>query len=487
MRWLSLIVITYSIPTFASDWNDLLHEFSRIGSGQAGQVCSQNTADSTPLICSKPYEVICHRPQPDLQAETKQTFQRFQKKMGSDPLKASFEAISSAQEKFNQSEHTYSDAWSQFREPLDAQGIPDQEVQSKGAADPKLQLLKKEIDQRQSELDALLKKHDALIAELTRQILAQYQKTPEDLQKLFDQIKASVIRSADKYLPDTAPNPDWAKKGDAVRFLKTVKIVVTSAYDHNYGQFRCGYNGLTINASYNSEERVVQVCPGMLIAALANSGGSLESLGGVLAHEFGHSIDGRGITTPCDSGECNLSFDYAYRTFLDCIQKHYASDPSQNFVSDADFAARLKKSMPEFEQACAKLPPDSPRARQLAAMAQWFKQNADSLSSSDKMGNQKRSELAADFYFANELADQMQSMPKEKRISFIQRAFPMFCNSTALDPLLEKLMGDSDPAHPPSRFRIEQALRHPEIRQLLGCAPLKSNEQPWCPLASKSH
>jgi len=477
-RWLGLLLIAYSLPTFASDWNELLDQFSQIGSVQA---CRQ-TSDSTPLICSQPYEVVCDRKPVDLQAAKEQAFQRFQKKMGTDALQASLDAISAAKEKYAESNRVYVNAWSQFREPLDALGIPEQEIESKGAADPTLRSLKKEMDQRQSQWDTLVKKHETLIDEFTRQILAQYQKTPEDLQKLFDQIQASVVRSAEKYLPDSAPNSNVAKKSDALRWLKQVKIVVTPGYDSYSGQFRCGYNGLTSNASYDPSDHVVKVCPGMILAALAESGGSLESLSGVLAHELGHSIDGRGIPTPCDSGECNLDFNYAYQSYLDCIQKHYASDPSQKFISDADFASGLKKALPGFEQACAKLPQDSPRAQQLTAMAQQIKQQANFLTDSNKMNDRKRSELAADFYFANEVADQMRSMPKEKRVSFIQKAFPMFCASGALDPLLEKFFGDADPSHPPSRFRIEQVLRNPEIRQLLGCTPLKSSEQPWCSL-----
>ena len=212
----------------------------------------------------------------------------------------------------------------------------------------------------------------------------------------------------------------------------------------------------------------------------------------MLAHEFGHSIDGgKSIPTLMPSGD-NDSLDYriAYRKFLSCIENHYAKDPQQKFVSADDVANQAKLGLPVLERKLQRLTAlprkhalEIAKLRDLIAFGKRFisVQNL----SNDKMNGDVESELVADYFFSSAIAQRLQKIPLEKRVNFMIKSFPMFCDSKVTDPDVELLTGGLDMGHPPQKFRIENAFRNPEIREAIGCEPLQTQDPPWCTLEGK--
>lgn len=322
-----------------------------------------------------------------------------------------------------------------------------------------------------------------LITSAETKILQKFGKTNKDLNQIIENLKVSLNRQAEKDFKTPVPEA-IAKK------LRELKFNSASSLETNPNNVKsfteaCSGDGLAKNAFYNANENALTLCPGFLLDSLLKSNGALENLSMVIGHELGHSLHGADFT----SGQYTNNPPH-FNKFIACMSANFIENKDENFGTNAETLNQLKEGLPkvkaEIEKVLNTKPVDmnylSDLKRSLAAGEQQIEEFTFFTNFPDKRFSVK-GELIADYESAVTIRDYLSLTPANQRAQKLSEMAQFYCPKYTENE--KKVMalkwGTINPAsHPPSKFRLENYFRNPEVRNLIGCAPLSASDKPWC-------
>ncbi len=364
-----------------------------------------------------------------------------------------------------------------------------------------------------------------LVATLEGSAYKKFSQNSINLNKLYESIRSSLMNhiqnssSFDRKSDSTEINPSAQ---DIINKLKSVKLETAQSISEEskpttkleiaasiskLSMFfqTCGQDGLEINAFYDPLSNTLKICPGFLIQTLSESGGNLEAFTSVLGHELGHSIDAVNTIPIEHQTEFQHQFkdskvitdnEYCYNNFLNCIQKNYIDDNIDHFGTLKGMIDQLKlKGLPNLYIELKKLEESKNLDINDIALVKSNILTGESLLSNyefqyselikqfknpNNIKEVQKRELTADYHGTIALLEQIKSLAPKNRGTFIKSNLKFFCGTAAGNRIRKiKYDGVNDAVHPPNSFRVEMALRNPEIRSLLNCKPLVT-PRPWC-------
>ena len=526
--WISLI---FGLNSQATELTDVIQNLNQDKTHTQSSACSAQEG-SPEALCQNPSKEICSN-------STLVDYEKDKKQLLSD---ASGEQFDLKYQKILDDETPLNEA----RDKLEKMSDPltlltELEKQKNAPPDPKKEAKRKarsveianlnhDIEKREKDI---LKKQKSLLASeiiLQNKILARFGKSKQDLETFLHSIQETLIlqvKNAPQFNQKSDKDGIRPTTDDVVAKLRRVKFetvdnLLASAnslsgandrkkLEDNDAHFEnCGADGLQVNAYYNPDDESLKLCPGILLKYLDASDGNLTSLGVVLGHELGHSIDSVAPILndeqlgkmhkmlPQASMEKNNT-DESYKDFLSCIDEHFIHDKSEKFTKFSEFSEQVNsRGLANLEREISQLersnPPDLEKIAEIKRLILHikqalvdFKNTADLMKGEGKNPDnilevQKR-ELEADFESTFVLKDQLAQLPKEIRMKSIKASLQLYCVPEYKSQILKLAFGNvSDPIHPPDHFRVENYFRNKEIRELMGCAPLTAADRPWCGL-----
>lgn len=363
------------------------------------------------------------------------------------------------------------------------------------------------------------------IAKLEAEILKKFGKNESQLKSYLASVRASLIKQVSQapefnFTSDekeVRPSRQMVLQAlNAVGFTSAVELSaqrtpkdedLVAEIDRNKGFFAsCSDDGLAQNAYFDSRNKTLTVCPGLIFHYLFQSG-TLESMSAIVGHEFGHSIDSKQVVIPHDSlvhffeSAPRASFDHSstrssFQSFLECIDHYFIADPGERFTRlddvikylDSESIPKIKKKL---ELQLAINPPDLEKIAGLKQAILILEEYLAGVKARLYLSGRKNSviqvqegELEADYESSFVLRDQLAKAAPSKRSQLITSALQVYCSTPEEERNEAVYYGShTDPTHPPRNFRIENYFRNPEIRALLGCTALGPEDRPWCSLA----
>jgi hypothetical protein len=329
---------------------------------------------------------------------------------------------------------------------------------------------------------------------------------PSDLDARIEYLRQDLIQRITKY-PTLANTPalETVKKLE----IETPKrLAQMSDNDILTYYASCGSDGLTDQAYFDGTQSIV-VCPGALLSVL-HQGGNPNNLDFEIGHEMGHSIDPFAHAP----GTMSLSFLDSYKNFLVCLNNHDKTE----FEDLNDYYAVMKKEI-SLKQSCMTLlkkmtPAPNDEIEQTES-------DLAGLSSDDETNDWKTrfpavkaefsiadavlthsQEISADFMGTEAVADQIETMPADKKASYLESNLEIACDdppdeavlkikkdcasaTPQLSPSEYQELGD-DGRHPSNPYRAHTIMHNPRIRKALGCDPLPADDpHPWCSLSTQ--
>ena len=206
-----------------------------------------------------------------------------------------------------------------------------------------------------------------------------------------------------------------------------------------------------------------------------------------IGHELGHAID-----PVVEMTYSIYPFIDTYAKFLDCMQKNYSkhfADPMkiQQYIKKTGIPA-LKAQLDEEKN---KLSPDSKKIFLLQRQIEQAQQTRVDiglgysglrgvLQADPNLAESHAQELVGDYYGYEVVAQMLNQASAEQRASMIRRTFETACD-TLSDEYLKIEIGNAgdEGMHPSAHFRLEQFMRHPLVRELMGCGPSPA-DRPYC-------
>ncbi len=244
---------------------------------------------------------------------------------------------------------------------------------------------------------------------------------------------------------------------------------------------QCGSDGLVQQAFYTEDSNSLTLCPGLLLQAVSR--GSMQSLAFVIGHEIGHSVDTLAGDFPGHPFQAGLLKE-GYSPFLECIRKNYAA--RFNSITDA-IRLLVGKEIPRLAARLAKVESGTPPGVDDAIKLHRAINSADFRLKSLKYDLAQftarygaagapvfghAAELCADYQGTAALHRSLQLADPAAREILVQEELRIFCEKSPNE------LGDG--RHPSGEFRIQNALRHPGVREALGCPKLGAADSPWC-------
>ena len=318
------------------------------------------------------------------------------------------------------------------------------------------------------------------------------------LSKFYEGIREGFvkrIRTSGEFRLPTVVSDGGVTVDEIAEKVAKIRLVTPASLAPNGTDFnsllnfylQCGSDGLVQQAFYGEESNALTLCPGLLLQA-ANRG-SMQSLAFVIGHEIGHSVDAVAADFPGHPSQAGLLKD-RYSAFLECVRKNYGA--RFNSITDAirllekreipDLAARLAKiesgTSPGTDEAFKLRRAINSATGRLMNLKYDLAQFTARYGAAGTPVLSHAAELCADYQGTAALHRSLLLADPAARETLVQEELRIFCEKSPHE------LGDG--RHPPGEFRIQNALRHPGVREALGCPKLGAADSPWCSMGGNA-
>jgi hypothetical protein len=253
-------------------------------------------------------------------------------------------------------------------------------------------------------------------------------------------------------------------------------------------------DGLSSQAVYLIDERELILCPGFLLETL--KGGSLDPVSLVFGHELGHAAD---ALASDPKSPVQLPLLDRYKGFFSCIDRNYSSElksfaSAKKYVTETGFPA-LKTYLAQLESANPRNNEEIVRIKRSIQVITGYvatlptaEQDFNAMFPPSPTPAQSHAgELTADLMATESAAQLLLRVEHSNRAASLAKQLRHNCDNDPTLYRLKVIYGNpvDDGTHPPGKFRIENTLRSPKIREALGCAKKSIPGQPWCSMESR--